>query len=71
MANRQGALPPVSNHQHQPLRTNLCAMLISILAFLSCLLLVSSARAQLIAPNCTKNTYAWVGSVSQTPILDR
>ena len=38
-------------------------MSISIPTLLSCLLLLGSAHAQISAPNCTDNTYAWVGSV--------
>ena len=46
---------PVSEHQPY-------AMPISIPAFLSCLLLIGSVRAQVSAPNCTDNTFSWVGS---------
>ena len=38
-------------------------MPISIPAFLSCLLLIGSVHAQVSAPNCTDNTFSWVGSV--------
>ena|SRR6266702_3577519 len=36
-------------------------MPISIPAFLSYLLLIGPARAQVSAPNCTNSTFAWVG----------
>ncbi len=38
-------------------------MPISIPAFLSYLLLIGPARAQVSAPNCTNSTFAWVGSL--------
>jgi hypothetical protein len=38
-------------------------MPVSIPAFLSYLLLIGSAHAQVSAPNCTDNTFTWVGSV--------
>ena len=47
---------------HQP-----CAMSISIPAFLSYLLLLGSAHAQVSAPNCTDNNFAWVGSSFRRP----
>ena len=38
-------------------------MPVSIPVFLSCLLLIGSAHAQVSAPNCTDSTFAWVGFV--------
>ena len=53
-----GVLPPVF--------TNLCAMPISITAFLLYLLLIGSTRVQssqihIISPTCTDSTFLWVG----------
>jgi hypothetical protein len=45
-------------------------MSISIPAFLSYLLLLGSANAQVNAPNCTDNSYAWVGSFRRPSSID-
>jgi hypothetical protein len=45
-------------------------MSISIPAVLSCLLLLGSANAQVNAPNCTDNSYAWVGSFRRPSSID-
>jgi hypothetical protein len=40
-----------------------CAMFLPLLTFASCLVLVVPVRAQIIAPNCTDPTLAWVGTL--------
>jgi len=45
-----------------------CSMLLSLLAFASCLVLVVPVRAQISAPNCTDPTLAWsFNSLQQSP----
>jgi hypothetical protein len=47
--------PPISDYWP-------CAMPISITAFASCLLILSAARAQIYAPNCSVgSSLTWVG----------